>query len=209
MGVGTNRAVLSADAIVAEALEVVRESGIESLSMRTLGARMGVTAPALYAHIGSRDQLLRACAQVCYDELANRFAAVRADSTIEMVRQASLVYVQFSIDEPQLFQLMFLYRPDSIVLDIDNEHSGASAVFNAMVGNLRNAIEEGDLAPAEPLDYALAMWAAVHGVATVTRMAPGLDAASLAERVVDGLIAGWSPPDLPVNAAATATPYQK
>lgn len=193
MSVGTSRAGLSAEAIVTEALTVVRESGIEALSMRTLGARMGVTAPAFYAYFGSRDELLRACAQVCYDDLANRFATVRSASTIEMLRQSSLVYVQMSIDEPLLFQLMFLYSPDSLGVDIGIEHSGASAVFNAMVDNLRKAIAEGDLAAAEPLDYAMALWAAVHGVATVARMAPGLDAKSLVERVVDGLIAGWSP----------------
>ena len=193
MSVETSRAALSADAIVAEALTVVRESGIEALSMRTLGARMGVTAPAFYAYFGSRDELMRACAQVCYEELANRFAAVPAGNTIEMLRQSSLVYVQMSIDEPQLFQLMFRYRPDSLGIDIGSEHSGASAVFNAMIDNLRNAIAEGDLAAAEPLDYAMSLWASVHGVATVARMAPGLDAESLVERVVDGLIAGWSP----------------
>ncbi len=193
MSVETSRAALSADAIVAEALTVVRESGIEALSMRTLGARMGVTAPAFYAYFGSRDELMRACAQVCYEDLASRFAAVPAGSTIEMLRQSSLVYVQMSTDEPQLFQLMFRYRPDSLGIDIGSEHSGASAVFNAMVDNLRKAIAEGDLKAAEPLDYAMALWASVHGVATVVRMAPGLDAESLVERVVDGLIAGWSP----------------
>ena len=93
----------------------------------------------------------------------------------------------------QLFQLMFRYRPDSLGIDIGSEHSGASAVFNAMIDNLRNAIAEGDLAAAEPLDYAMSLWASVHGVATVARMAPGLDAESLVERVVNGLIAGWSP----------------
>ena len=205
MSAGTSRAVLSADAIVAEALTVVRESGIESLSMRTLGARMGVTAPAFYSYFGSRDELLRACAQVCYDDLANRFAAMPADRAVEMVRRSSLVYVQFSIDEPQLFQLMFLYRPDSLVLDIHNEHSGASAVFNAMVDNLRQAIAQGDPAPAEPLDYALALWAAVHGVATVTGLAPGLNATSLVERVVGGLLAGWSPHDGKVNTVVIPT----
>lgn len=193
MSVETSRAALSADAIVAEALTVVRESGIEALSMRTLGARMGVTAPAFYAYFGSRDELMRACAQVCYDDLANRFANIPTSSTIEMLRQSSLVYVQMSTDEPQLFQLMFRYRPDSLGIDIGSEHSGASAVFNAMVDNLRKAIAEGDLTAAEPLDYAMALWASVHGVATVARMAPGLDAESLVERVVDGLIAGWSP----------------
>ena len=193
MSVQTPRVLLSADSIVAEALAMVRESGLEALSMRSLGARMGVTAPAFYAYFSSRDELLRACAQIGYDELATLFATVPPGKAIEMLRQSSLVYVQMSIDEPQLFELMFLYSPDSLGIDSGIEHSGASAVFNAMVDQLRRAITEGDLAPAEPLDYAMALWAAVHGVATVANMTPGLDAKGLVERVFDGLVSGWSP----------------
>ncbi len=193
MSVETPKAVLSADAIVGEALAMVRASGLQALSMRTLGARMGVTAPAFYAYFSSRDELLRACAQVGYDELATRFAAVPAGRTIEMLRQSSLAYVQMSIDEPQLFELMFLYSPDSLGVGSGIEHSGATAVFDAMVDQLRQAVTEGDLEPAEPLDYATALWAAVHGVATVAGMTPGLDAKGLVERVFDGLITGWSP----------------
>ncbi len=193
MSVRTPKAALSTEAIVGEALAMLRTSGIGALSMRTLGARMGVTAPAFYAYFSSRDELLRACAQVGYDELAARFAAVPSGIAIEMLRQSSLAYVQMSIDDPQLFELMFLYSPDSLGVGSGIEHSGATAVFDAMVDQLRRAISEGDLEPAEPLDYAMALWAAVHGVATVAGMTPGLDATGLAERVFDGLVAGWSP----------------
>ena len=40
---------------------------------------------------------------------------------------------------------------------------------------------------------ALALWAAVHGIATVATLAPGLDTDALVNDVVGGLITGWSP----------------
>ena len=51
---------LTAERIVDASITLIRESGVEALSMRALATSLGVTAPALYAHFTSRDQLLRA-----------------------------------------------------------------------------------------------------------------------------------------------------
>lgn len=186
------REPLTADAIVHDAVELIRAGGVDALSMRALASRMGVTAPAFYAHFGSRRELLAACAQYGYDELGDRFMAAETGSAVEQAREASFIYVRFALDEPELFQLVFMFRPDAIELDVNNEHDGASTVFDRMIANLAQAIDDGDLAPAEPLDYGLALWAAVHGVATVVSLAPGLDADALVARVVDSMLAGWS-----------------
>ncbi|MEZ5166741.1 MAG: TetR-like C-terminal domain-containing protein [Acidimicrobiales bacterium] len=90
---------------------------------------------------------------------------------------------------------LFLYRPDAIELDLDTDvditHGGADSVFDAMLANLRRAIDDGDLAEADPLDYGLALWAAVHGVATVAGLAPGLAVDPLLDRVVGSMLDGW------------------
>ena len=186
------RGTLTADAIVGEAIELVRAGGVDALSMRALATRMGVTAPAFYAHFASREELLRACAQRGYDELAERYAQSASGRAVALARQACVAYVQFAIDEPALFRLMFMFRPGAIDLDVPNEHGGATAVFDAMIANLARAVEDGDLLPGDPLDYGLALWAAVHGVATVVGLAPGLDGEALVARVVDAMLAGWS-----------------
>lgn len=49
---------LSAERIVAEALDLARQEGVRGISMRPLAARFGVSATALYGHIDSRDALL-------------------------------------------------------------------------------------------------------------------------------------------------------
>jgi AcrR family transcriptional regulator len=190
----TARPALNGDAIVDEAIALIREGGVEALSMRTLATRIGVTAPALYAHFVNRDALLRACAQIGYDELERRFHEGEPTSAIDMIWISSRSYVRFAMDEPELFSLMFMFRPDAIeiAIDADNEHSGASTVFDAMLENLSTAVANGELRAADPLDYGLALWAAVHGVATVGSLAPGLDTGALVDQVVGGLLDGWS-----------------
>ncbi len=189
------REALTVDRIVHEAVALVRESGLDALSMRALATRMGVTAPAFYTHVPSRDALLRACAQHGYDLMGERFDLSGTGSAVERARAAGVGYVRFALDEPDLFRLMFMFRPGAIDLDVPNEHGGASALFDRMITNLAEAIEEGALAPADPLDYGMALWSAVHGVATVAGLAPGIDADALACRVVDSMLSGWAPRD--------------
>ena len=54
----TRRKPLSRERILAAALEVVDEQGIEALSMRKLGQSLGYEAMSLYNHVANKDDLL-------------------------------------------------------------------------------------------------------------------------------------------------------
>ena len=189
----STRTALTVDSIVDEALSVIRADGVDALSMRALATRMGVTAPAFYAHVGSRHELVQLCAAAGYARLTDWFARDQQASAAARARAACRTYVEFASAEPALFTLMFRFRPGSIDVDVDNELAAATVVFDSMTANLAAAIEEGDLAPGDPTDYAVALWAAVHGVATVADLLPGLDLDELTAAVVDPMFRGWAP----------------
>ncbi|MEM9749210.1 MAG: TetR/AcrR family transcriptional regulator [Actinomycetota bacterium] len=48
----------SRDAIVEEAIDAIREGGVESLAMRSLAERLGTTPATLYRHIDGQDELI-------------------------------------------------------------------------------------------------------------------------------------------------------
>src|SRR5262252_10785844 len=54
----TRRKPLSRERILAAALELVDEQGIEALSMRRLGQSLGYEAMSLYNHVANKDDLL-------------------------------------------------------------------------------------------------------------------------------------------------------
>lgn len=51
------RRTLTRERVVAEALTLIAQEGVEALTMRTLGARLGVVPGALYRHVRSKEQL--------------------------------------------------------------------------------------------------------------------------------------------------------
>jgi AcrR family transcriptional regulator len=54
---GELRRTLTRERVVAEALTLIAQEGVEALTMRTLGARLGVVPGALYRHVRGKEQL--------------------------------------------------------------------------------------------------------------------------------------------------------
>lgn len=65
----SERPSLSRDAIVATALRLTDEQGLAGLSMRKLGAELGVEAMSLYHYVDSKDDLLDAVLDRLYGEI--------------------------------------------------------------------------------------------------------------------------------------------
>jgi TetR/AcrR family tetracycline transcriptional repressor len=52
------RATLTRDAIVSVAVDLVEEGGVDALTMRAVGQRLGAGAMSLYRHVSGREELL-------------------------------------------------------------------------------------------------------------------------------------------------------
>src|SRR5581483_11258539 len=61
---------LSRERVAAAALSLADEQGVEAVTMRRLGAALGVEAMALYTHVRGKDDLLAAAGALLLEELA-------------------------------------------------------------------------------------------------------------------------------------------
>lgn len=65
------RTRLSRDAVVAGALDLIGDEGLDGLTIRGLAQRLGVTPMALYWHFKNKDQLLRGIADHLWSRVDN------------------------------------------------------------------------------------------------------------------------------------------
>lgn len=184
-------ALLSRERIVLAAKEIVRAEGRDRLSVRGLARELDVTAPAIYDHIESKDAVLRAVAASGYDDLRAAYSTT-ASTAIERMRERALAYVEFARANPEIFGLMFMFRPSAIAIEADNELDAATDVFDDGVDDVRQAIADGALVDRDPIQITLTLWAAIHGVATVSLVAPPI-AEAVAADVIDAMLAGLRP----------------
>lgn len=194
MIVPTARPPLTREAIVDAARQITIVGGMEGLNMRRVASSLGVTAPALYAHVRHKSDLLQAIAEGELERLVEHFEQVHETDPVERVRRYARIYVEQALEEPELYQVLFLTQP-SLTLDQGDDLPIASKAFSLPATATIEAIESGAFKPADPLMASLTMWTAVHGAATVLLMGLELDDAStdeLVTSVVETVIAGLS-----------------
>jgi AcrR family transcriptional regulator len=145
-------------ALVRAAIELLEESGETELSLRAVARRAGVSPAAPYRHYADREALVSAVAAVGYRELAERLAAAHpSPSTPEQLASVAIAYVQFALERPALFRIMF-----GEPCDRDNDERVAAT---AAVSQYLRAIVERTFPEADAEALATAVWALVHGLA--------------------------------------------
>src|SRR5260370_25563400 len=145
-------------ACVRAAIELLEDGGEAALSLRAVARRAGVWPGAPYRHYADREALVSAVAAVGYRELAERLAAAHpSPSTPEQLASVAIAYVQFALDRPALFRIMFTEPCDR-----DNDERVAAT---AAVSEYVRKIVERTFPQADADALATAIWALVHGLA--------------------------------------------
>ncbi len=97
-------------ALIAAALKEIAAEGPEQFSLRGVARRAGVSAPAVYRHFASKDDLLAAVAAECSERIGvaigNAIAAAPPDDPLEQFRATGIAIVQFAAAHPEHFRAM-------------------------------------------------------------------------------------------------------
>jgi AcrR family transcriptional regulator len=145
-------------ALVRAAMDLLEEGGEAELSLRAVARRAGVSAAAPYRHYDDREALVSAVAAIGYRELAERLAAAHpSPSTPDELASVAVAYVQFALERPALFRIMFGEPCDR---DSDERVAATAAVSLYVRGIVERTFPQAD---SEAL--ATAVWALVHGLA--------------------------------------------
>ncbi|MFE7890158.1 TetR/AcrR family transcriptional regulator [Streptomyces sp. NPDC057412] len=98
---------LNRERVLGAALRLVDREGLSALSMRRLGAELGVEAMALYRYAASKDALLDGLVEALHAELEDRLTAgeTAGDWRAELRRVALATYA-VCLDHPQVVPLL-------------------------------------------------------------------------------------------------------
>jgi AcrR family transcriptional regulator len=150
-------------ALLDAAETLIRERG-KVWSLREVSSRVGVSPSAAYHHFASRDVLIGALSARAFTELGARLQQAAADATGD--HQARLIalgssYVNWALEDPAVFRLAFGAGRIEPVTPI-NPHP-----HDVLVDELDRLVDSGDLPPSSRPGAETAIWAAVHGLATL------------------------------------------
>ena len=100
------KAKFTKEEIIETALKIVKTDGMEALTSRELGARLGSSARPVFTVFKNMDEVWQAvmeAAKTLYREYVKK--GLTAERPFKGV---GMQYILFSVDEPRLFQLLFM-----------------------------------------------------------------------------------------------------
>ena len=153
-------------ALLDEALATIRAEGVDALTLREIGARLGVSRTAMYRHFSDKRALLAAVATEGFRTLRQQLRAAWEDGGRGRAAFESMgvAYVRFAVANPSHYRAMFGGFVDAKACDpeLATEAAGAfQALVDALVSLQGDAIVGSD----NTLTMARFVWAVVHGVA--------------------------------------------
>jgi len=164
------KAVEAKKRLVDESVRLIGEHGLGGLSFREMSRRAGVSHQTPYHHFNNREGILAAIAHEGFIRLDERLVDARTryrrKRPPEVLRHLLRAYMTFAIDNPVHYGVMF--RPELVNMRHYPETGAAARLtFQRLVDTLgechpRVAIDDKRL-----IEVANALWAAVHGVATL------------------------------------------
>src|SRR3954451_6318012 len=172
--------------IVATARELAEQQGWDAVTTRRLAERIEYSQPVLYSHFRGKREIIGAVALEGAAEMAValRAAASAADGPRARVTALASAYLDFAARNPAVYDAMFSLDGGLAFAQEDTPEPLKDA-FAALMESLGEVAGDG----VHPGVFTETFWAALHGLATLTRAGrlPRGDAERRVELLVDRL----------------------
>jgi AcrR family transcriptional regulator len=152
--------------LLATALEIISEHGLEKVSMRGLGHRIGVSRTAPYRHFADKSALLSAIAEQGHQKLTTVLKDANqllSDDPLTRLTNTGIGYVEFAVSNPAHYRIMFgneileNKRTPELVKAAENS-------FNELLYAVKACQEEKLIKPINPYIIANTLWSLTHGI---------------------------------------------
>ncbi len=153
--------------ILDAALELLERDGLAGLSVRKIAERIEYAPATLYLYYRDKDQLLFELHNVGFARfMAKMSECLVMPTAAERLRVMGQKYIEFALENPQLYHLMMVEREpinEENLANFDGWEHGYKSL-DLLRGQLAEAQAEGSL-HTDNLDITtMVFWSAVHGI---------------------------------------------
>ena len=150
--------------IVAAAVQLTREKGIDAVSARSLGEKLGASSRPIFSYFKSMDEVKEAISESA-TEIYNGYIETEIKSGRYSSYKANcMAYIRFAKEEKELFKMLFLtdtsFEDASDENDDENEIEEVKPLVKILQKQLNLSRENAELFFSET-------WVTVHGIAAM------------------------------------------
>ena len=153
--------------ILDAARELFATRGVEATTMRAIAERIEYTPTAIYHHFRDKDELIIELCHTDFRSLAQVFTRIGwLDDPLERLRRIGEAYVDFALEFPHHYRIMFMTNTPPHVHDGQSKGNPEEDAYAFLRATVVDAIESDRLRPelTDADQVAQLVWAGIHGV---------------------------------------------
>lgn len=148
--------IISKRILLDAALQIVRESGIDELNMRTLAKRCNCSTQPIYLSFNGAEELKAELGKRIAEELDIFIGKQISKGDYPEYKAIGMGYIKFAVEEPELFKYLFMRRRTQ---EYGEKNSFDKSTYVIM--------QKYGLYKDDAVKLQTEMWLFVHGIATM------------------------------------------
>lgn len=128
------------------ALQILHEEGIQSLTLRKIADRMGISEAAIFRHFGSKEEIMNAIASVVFDRSTVDFGLFDGLSSREAISLFLKERIRQFSENPLITTMLFREDVFEAYPEIRSRFTAFKAeVMRLLMGIVKRGISQGEL----------------------------------------------------------------
>ena len=155
--------------ILEAAKEIFFVKGYEQTSIRNIADRIEYSPGTIYLYFKDKDSIFHALQQQGFQLLRQQFGVLMlVADPFERLKAMGKLYLQFAMENPDYYDLMFVIRAPMNVLEDDECWDEGQTAFDVLGSVVKECIAQGRFKGHDAEEMAYVIWSAVHGMATIS-----------------------------------------
>jgi AcrR family transcriptional regulator len=156
------------EAILSAALKLFSEQGYDNVSMRKIADEIEYSVGTIYLYFKDRDEIFFELHKLGFEEFYERQLAVQdVKDPLQRLKEHGLAYIQFAIDQPLYYDLMFISRVPGKTIKLEHDWKSGHRTYDILKLNIQQATDSGYFKNTDVEVAAFSLWSFVHGIASL------------------------------------------
>lgn len=156
------------EAILAAALKLFSDKGFENVTMRNIAEEIEYSVGTIYLYFSDKDELFYELHKMGFDEFYKRQLAVQyVKDPLNRLTEHGLAYIQFALDLPHYYDLMFISRTPGKFINQQSEWISGTRTYDLLKLNITQAKDAGYFRKTDVEVAAFSLWSFVHGISSL------------------------------------------
>jgi AcrR family transcriptional regulator len=156
------------DAILAAALNLFSDEGYDNVTMRKIAEEIEYSVGTIYLYFKDRDEIFFELHKMGFEEFYKRQLAIQyVKDPLQRLTDHGLAYIQFAVDQPQYYDLMFISRIPAKTIKKQHDWKSGHRTYDLLKLNISHAKDAGYFKNVDLEVAAFSLWSFVHGISSL------------------------------------------